>query len=120
MGLFLERPPRGLQEKKKGSGRQKGTPNKRTKLLNEILDAKDFCIPGKLIELLPSLSFEKQVDILLDLMSYVYPKRKAIEQLNVNEEFVDLNSLSREQIQELHSEIHRLLGGFCVFIISDL
>ncbi|MFV8248092.1 hypothetical protein [Bdellovibrio bacteriovorus] len=100
------------QEKKNGSGRQKGTPNKKTQLLNEILDAKDFCIPEKLMELLPSLSPEKQADILVDLMSYVYPKRKAIEQLNLNAGFVDLNSMNNEQIRTLHSETSKQLFGY--------
>ncbi|QLY25698.1 hypothetical protein [Bdellovibrio sp. KM01] len=96
----------------KTGGRQKGTPNKKTQLLNEILDAKDFCIPEKLMELLPSLSPEKQADVLVDLMSYVYPKRKAIEQLNVNAGYIDINSLSREQVQDLHNETNKKLFGY--------
>lgn len=64
------------------------------------------------MELLPSLSPEKQADVLVDLMSYVYPKRKAIEQLNVNAGYIDINSLSREQVQDLHNETNKKLFGY--------
>lgn len=96
----------------KTGGRLKGTPNRKTQFLSEILEARSFCIAEKLIDLLPSLSTEKQADILVDLMSYIYPKRKAIEQLNVNAGFIDLNSLSREQVQDLHSETNKKLFGY--------
>lgn len=36
-------------------------------------------VPQRLINLLPNLSNEKQADVLLNLMAYLYPKRKAIE-----------------------------------------
>jgi len=67
------------QSKPKGSGRKEGTPNKRSQNLAEALDSLNFNIPEKLVQLLPKLSPEKQVDILIDLMGYLYPKRKAIE-----------------------------------------
>ncbi|MGZ3775201.1 MAG: hypothetical protein ACXVCY_15020 [Pseudobdellovibrionaceae bacterium] len=64
------------QIKPPGSGRKKGTPNKKSQSLSEILNAHDFNVPEKLIELLPQLSAERQADLLLDLMGYLYPKRK--------------------------------------------
>lgn len=67
------------QKKPQGSGRKKGTPNRRTQALQEIFEAHDFVIPEKIIEILPRLSIEKQAEILMDLMSYLYPKRKATE-----------------------------------------
>lgn len=64
-----------------GSGRAKGTPNKKTQVLVEILEAKDFNVPAKLIELVNGglLLPKEQADVLLELMQYVYPKRKAVE-----------------------------------------
>lgn len=61
------------------SGRKKGTPNKRTLLLSETLENLKLDVPARLNELLPKLSNEKQADILLELMSYLYPKRKPLE-----------------------------------------
>lgn len=62
-----------------GSGRKKGTPNKKTLVLSEILDSLDCDVPSKLIEILNQLEPEKQADVLLELMSYLFPKRKALE-----------------------------------------
>jgi len=68
--------PKGLI---KTGGRKKGTPNRATQNLVEALDTLNFDIPSKIYELLPKLSSEKQVDVLLKLMEFVYPKVKAIE-----------------------------------------
>jgi len=61
------------------SGRKKGTPNKRTLLLSESLENLKLDVPTRLNELLPLLSNEKQADVLLELMGYLYPKRKPLE-----------------------------------------
>ena len=63
----------------KTGGRKKGTPNKRTKVLSEALLNNGIDIPQKLAEIFPNLSYDKQADVLLSLMSFVYPKRKSIE-----------------------------------------
>ena len=60
-------------------GRKKGTPNKSTQNLTEALDALSFDVPSQLIELMPRLTAEKQADVLMGLMKYIYPSRKAIE-----------------------------------------
>jgi hypothetical protein len=65
------------QEKPQGSGRKSGSRNKRTQHLVDILESVNFSIPQKLIELLPKLSDEKQADVMLEMMSFVYPKRKS-------------------------------------------
>lgn len=67
----------------KTGGRTKGTQNKKTQHLFEVLDTLKFDAPERLVELLPKLSLEKQADILLNLMSYLYPKRKAFELTNL-------------------------------------
>lgn len=64
---------------KKFGGRQKGTPNKTTLILKDILDDLQINVPKQLAELLPKLKPEKQADVLCELLQYIYPKRKAIE-----------------------------------------
>lgn len=66
-------------KKPTASGRKKGTPNKKTLVLSESLEKLKLDIPARLNELLPLLSYEKQADVLLELMSYIYPKRKPLE-----------------------------------------
>jgi hypothetical protein len=63
----------------KMGGRKKGTPNKQTALLKDALDELSVDVPKRLAELLPKLEPSKQADVLLDLMGYLYPKRKALE-----------------------------------------
>lgn len=63
----------------KYGGRKKGTPNKKTEHLIETFKALNLDVPERIVELLPKLSPEKQAEVLLELMSYLYPKRKAIE-----------------------------------------
>ncbi len=67
------------QAKPSGSGRKKGTPNKKSDRLEVFLQESEIHIPEMIFKLLPKLSPEKQMDTLIDLMGYVYPKRKAIE-----------------------------------------
>lgn len=63
----------------KTGGRQKGTPNRRTLVLQSVTEAMGMDVPRRLAELLPQLEPGKQADVLLDLMGYLYPKRKSIE-----------------------------------------
>jgi hypothetical protein len=65
--------------REKTGGRQAGTPNKRTLHLIEILEEYGINLPAKIFELLPTLLPEKQIDVLMQLLAYVYPKRKALE-----------------------------------------
>jgi len=60
-------------------GRAKGTPNKRTLILNDILMNLGHDVPQKLVALMPKLSPDKQADVYLKLMEFLYPKRKAID-----------------------------------------
>ena len=64
--------------KEKTGGRQKGTPNKKTKELIEILGS--FNPAEKLIEIYnKTKDMELRANICKDLMKYVYPQRKAVE-----------------------------------------
>jgi len=63
----------------KTGGRKFGTPNRRTFEFRKFLEEADFSIPQKILDILPSLAEEKQVDILVKLLAYAYPKYKTIE-----------------------------------------
>ena len=61
------------------AGRKKGTPNRKTRELLELLGEYD---PAQsLLEILQSerIPVDLRIKIHMDLMSYVYPKRKSIE-----------------------------------------
>lgn len=60
----------------KTGGRKKGTPNRRTSELTSALEELGLDIPSKIHELLSELPPAKQVDTLLSLMPYIYPRRK--------------------------------------------
>lgn len=79
---------------KKTGGRKKGTPNRKTLILQEVLETLDLDIPMRLRDELsnlddvqkfgytPDIKFKAinlRVQIYLELMNYLYPKRKAIE-----------------------------------------
>jgi hypothetical protein len=63
----------------KTGGRKKGTPNKSSAFLLDALLQHGIDPITELAGLLPKLELEKRADILVSLMSYFYPKRKAIE-----------------------------------------
>jgi hypothetical protein len=59
------------QQKPVGSGRSKGSKNKRSEHLVDALESLNFNLPERLIHLLPKLSDEKQADVLLEMMSFI-------------------------------------------------
>lgn len=63
----------------KTGGRKIGTPNKNSQDLTAFLDGSNVNIAEKLLKLLPKLRPEKQADVLLKIMEYLYPKRKSVE-----------------------------------------
>jgi hypothetical protein len=84
------------------AGRKKGTPNKATQQLREILDAEGLDPAKKLAELLPNLTPEKQADICLKLMDFLYPKRKAVALTNEDgSALFPAEPLKREDMLEL-------------------
>lgn len=68
------------QQKPEGSGRKRGVPNKRSIDLESGLAKHGLDVVGKIAQVLPTLPTEKQADVLIDLLGYLYPKRRAIEQ----------------------------------------
>ena len=75
------------QKKPRNSGRRKGTPNKSTKDLLTLLHKNGIDLPALISETLPELSPEKRMDAILNLMNFVYPKRKAVEKIESEAEF---------------------------------
>ena len=68
-------------KKIEGSGRKKGTPNKRTADIMERLKGVD--IVGELLEIARTTEKEEtKVTVYKELMKYVYPQRKAVEIAN--------------------------------------
>lgn len=63
----------------KTGGRTAGTPNKKTERLMDLLGEYGIEPIKEIVNLLPSLTPKEQVDVYRDLLSYIYPKRKAIE-----------------------------------------
>lgn len=64
--------------KAKTGGRKKGTPNKRTKELAEVLGA--FDPAEKLVQIFNETDdLDLKAQICRDLLKYVYPQRKAVE-----------------------------------------
>lgn len=86
----------------KTGGRQKGTPNKRTRELNEIFESINFNIPERLAAIIPALPLEKQADVYLKLMEFQYPKRKAVE---VKDESTSTHSLLVNLIKQRNMEL---------------
>jgi len=65
-------------KKPSNSGRKKGTPNKKTKELMEVLGS--FSPAEELIRIYNSTENEElKAGICKDLLKYVYPQRKAVE-----------------------------------------
>jgi hypothetical protein len=71
------------QAKPPRSGRATGTRNKRGQELAVTLEDLKFDVPSRLATLLPKLTLEKQAEVLMGLMGYLYPKLKAVEQIHV-------------------------------------
>ncbi len=75
--------PKG-KPRPEGAGRKKGTPNKKTLEVHEILAKHNFNVIEELIELYNRTGNEDAtagvaVKCLTELASYCYPKRKALE-----------------------------------------
>ena len=90
----------------KTGGRQKGTPNKKTQELEAIFSRVGVDVPTQIVELLPQLMPEKRVDVLMGLMAFLYPKRKAVEQKV--ELDTKTNGVVEKSPEELNKEMVRL------------
>jgi hypothetical protein len=65
----------------KGGGRVKGTPNRKTTILLDALEAQGCHLPGQIAGLLtdPALPGALKVDLVGKLLPYLYPQRKPMD-----------------------------------------
>jgi len=63
----------------KTGGRRKGTPNRRTLDFQSSLNEQGIDLVAEIRNLLPVLSPDQKASVILDLLAYLYPKRKAVE-----------------------------------------
>lgn len=64
-------------------------------------------VPEQIVALLPELEVEKRVDVLLTLMNYLYPKRKAVERVDVK---VAANPYAEMSSEERRIRLSRLVA----------
>lgn len=64
---------------KKIGGRKKGTPNRKTEDMVDQMAKLKLCPLSGLARLIDEVSPETQVKVYLQLLTYLYPKRKAVE-----------------------------------------
>lgn len=101
------------QKPPKGAGRPPGVPNKKTVALQEIIErALGKSLPEAIFERLPDVKKEAQVNALLSLMDYIYPKRKAIDVTTLGQpvSFVP-DDLRNKTDEEIFDEYKRLVSG---------
>jgi hypothetical protein len=63
----------------KTGGRSKGTPNKKSLSLEYLEENFEFNPLKDLVSILPSLAPDQRASILLRMLDFIYPKKKAIE-----------------------------------------
>jgi hypothetical protein len=104
MGTFMPG-----QSKPPKSGRKLGTPNFKTQLLNDALLQHGVDLPKMIASTLAELEPEQRMAALLNLMNFVYPKRKSIEfelDLEISRSRrSDLSSLSDSEILERNRQL---------------
>ena len=69
------------QGHEKLGGRQKGTKNKRTEI-QDILDQHNFDPVSNIMQKLSELSSKEAIQVSLDLLPYIHPKKRAVEIIN--------------------------------------
>lgn len=96
----------GIRGQIKTGGRQKGTPNKQTAGIRDEIEAYlGKSMPLAILETLSELEPKDKAYILLDLMSYVHAKRKALEHSiemppEVIDKYEELKHLSDAELKQ--------------------
>jgi hypothetical protein len=94
-----------LKGSPKTGGRVKGTPNKSTKVLGELIKSYDYDPVASLLNKYDHLSIEEQTKIDLKLLEYIYPKFKSVE-LHVDDR--KENPFKDMTLEEMRAEHERL------------
>ncbi len=90
----------------KTGGRIKGTPNKRSLDFIEILNRHNINLVEEILNELPQLAKRERINIYLQLLPFLYPKRKALDApppLSFEEQLEQLSIIEA-------SSAHRTLG----------
>jgi hypothetical protein len=95
--------PSGISKKKTG-GRKKGTPNRSTNALQHRLDQLEFDVLSELVKAFPALSPKEKVQGALQLLTFIYPRRKSLdEEQEVSDEAntASKNALAKRLAEQL-------------------
>jgi hypothetical protein len=93
----------------KTGGRARGTPNHRTNDLKELIEGRlGSSIPEAILARLTRVSPRDQIRALMDLMAFVYPKRKPIEKPVEVQHSAEERKLEFMTAEELDAELKRL------------
>lgn len=103
---------------KRTGGRKKGTPNKNRPDLIRELEARNFNVLDEILKILPSLDAAMKIRSLLNLMEYIYPRKRAITideeetqaiQAKIVEKIEDLRSLPKDSKRALLAQLQKAL-----------
>lgn len=87
-----------------GAGRKKGTPDKKSLLVRELLENNGINLIDEILVRLPKLRHqEDQVKALIAMLPYVYPKLTSIEHSGD----IDLNSAPTERIKKMAEDLSK-------------
>jgi hypothetical protein len=98
-------------KKPEKSGRKAGTPNKPTLDLKQVLEELGVSPPEQIAQILPTLEPSKQVDVLLKLMEFIFPRRKAVEGTTTHSHQVLPAPLSNEDRLFLVTRARQMADG---------
>lgn len=93
----------------KTGGRKKGTPNAKFWGFLEVLQSRGIEPLGEILDELQRLSGPDKIKVYIDLLPYLYPKRKPTETppISINEY---LDSLKMQELMTLLRDIRRRVG----------
>ena len=93
----------------KTGGRRKGTPNRKTGQLADQLASLGIDVPSEIAKALPNLDVTTRTGVLMELMTFLFPKRKAIEHSGVVESPI-APELTKEELKARVEDDHRRLS----------
>lgn len=96
--------PSGVSKDKTG-GRKVGTPNRRTAALIDKLEGLRFDPLHELIRLLPELTPREKSAVCLQMLPYLYPRRKAVDVA-----ITDVKLQSDDKSEELIKKIQAIIA----------
>lgn len=90
---------------RKTGGRKKGTPNRRTSTLVDLLEESGIDPVKTIVEEMSKLSGGHRIGVCMDLLPYLYPKRRSAEEPFSIDRYLD--GLSPAELASLARDIER-------------